>query len=682
MIEDNPTSPDNSNRISGRLHQLKSTFINWTDRLITNNGKWDPLAADVATLSDSPELTKDITLSRIGHMGNALLGATGEFLIARGLWNLSDFGEDPSNLILLPLGLTMVGLNRFLEPRIGGNVREKAKAKYLATTLALHPMIVKQMRSNSINQDDIPPFHLHPERFNIGINSVNEPPIINNYIRMILEPISYALSSLGNLQPVVSIVSGIAAYGSIALGKKIQPQRNRLDNEHVTIRASLTSSTKMGFSKVISYAKDRYFKNMNGYVSQDKQTATINALPMIVAAGHLLTSIADLGRWPGILNFYLRGHLSRVAENVNFVRDSAYRGVPGEIFNSYANFIRTNKSFFVLDRNWDEWRTTQPGGTFEDEHEEEEDTESLVAIFNDFHAELAEVNSSLSFKLRRGQITVANFPSGGGKSTSFLAALGLITHSGNLFINSGAGMNNLREMERSKIKEAISYVSSEFGIDDDSRIIDLYKELHLNEFLMSCKEEGRVPTENEISMFTYQDSNIEAQLTLAYNKLLRKGATLATPDKYRIKGDSGNIDPNKNLLGDISIQEFEYLCRLRNERYGTVQNALTAFGNFMKDISPDRTPTSISRGQLYTAMMSPHLFDNTKVLILDEVFSAIDIESLPVLLRRVFSITTERGISLIIVNHGHQPIIEQVANEFSGSNFQTIRNQTTEPRNN
>lgn len=673
MIENNHTNPDTNNHEGGRLHQLGRAFINWADRIITNNGKWDPLAADVATLSNAPELTTDITLSRIGHMGNALLGATGEFLIARGLWTLSDLGENPSNLIMLPLGLTMVGLNRFLEPRIGGKVREKAKANYLATTLALHPMIVAQMRSNSISQDDIPPFHIHPDRFNIGINSVNEPPIINNYIRMILEPISYALSSLGNLKPMVSIVSGIAAYGSIALGKKAQPQRNRLDNEHVTIRASLTSSTKMGFNKVISYAKDRYFNNMNGYISQEKQTSTINALPMIAAAGHLMTSITDLGRWPGILNFYLRGHLSRVAENVNFVRDSAYRGVPGEIFKSYANFIRNNNKFFVLDRNWDEWRSKQPDVPYE-----EEDPENFVAVFNDFHAELAGVKSSLNFRLRRGQITLANYPSGDGKSTSFLAALGLITHHGNLFINSKGSMNNIREMERREINEAISYVSSEFGTDNDSRIIDLYKELHLNEFLIRCREEGRVPTENEISIFTYQDSNIETQLTLAYSKFLRRGVTIGTPDKYRIKGESGNIDPNKNLLGDISIEEFEYLCRLRNERYDTVQNALSSFGNFMEDVSPDRTPTSISRGQLYTAMMSPHLFDNTKVLILDEVFSAIDSDSLPVLLRKVFSITTERGISLIIVNHGHQPIIEQVANEFSGCNFQMIRNQTTD----
>jgi energy-coupling factor transporter ATP-binding protein EcfA2 len=678
MTENNPIIPDTNNDTGGRLHQFRDAFITWADRLITNNGKWDPLAADVATLSDAPELTTDITLSRIGHIGNALLGATGEFLIARGLWNLSDFSENHPSLLMLPLGLTMVGLNRFLEPRIGGNVRKEAKANYLASTLAIHPMIVDQMRSNSINRDDIPPFHLHPERFNMGINSVNEPPIINKYIRMILEPISYALSSLGNLQPLVSIVSAITAYGSIALGKRMQPQRNKLDNEHVTIRASLTSSTKMGFGKVISYAKDRYFRNMNGYISQEKQTATINAIPMIVAAGHLMTSMTDLGRWPGILNFYLRGHLSRVAENVNFIRDSSYRGVPGEIFKSYANFIRNNNIFFVLDRNWDKWRSTQPEVPFEDE----DAPENLVASFNDFHAELDGIKTSLNFKLRRGQITLANFPSGGGKSTSFLAALGLITHQGNLFINSGASMKNLRVLDRGEIKEYISYVSSEFGIDNDSRIIDLYKELHLNEFLTRCEEEGRVPTENEISMFTYQDSNIETQLTLAYNKLLKRGITLGTPENYRIKDDSGNIDPNKNLFGDISVEEFEHLCRLRNDRYDTTQNALASFGKFMEGISPDRTPPSLSRGQLYTAMMSPHLFDDTRLLILDEVFSAIDSDSLPVLLRKVFSVTTERGISLIIVNHGHQAIIEHVANEFSNSNFQMIRNEATEPSDN
>lgn len=643
--------------------RFKTPLYGLLDRLITNGGNWGPRALDIATLCDTPELSEEITNVRVFHLTNTLLGMAGNFLTAKGFWDLSS-GENP---YLLPVGLASLGVHEFYKGRIGSGLRQKLKALYLANTLSLHPWILAQMRSYAIEVNKTEPFDINPVTFNEGVNSANEPPIISKYMHMVLDPILYAASSAGHLPPGIIALSAVASCASIVVGKLLQKPRVRLDTEHNIIRDSIGSVARSRFSEVLDNVKRRYLNNMKGYVGQDKLIGTINSMPWIGAAIHLALSIGDLTRWPGIINFYLRGHLSKIADNAALIMNSSYENVPGRVFRSYGECVRDNTAFFVFDRYWDKWRSTEP--IPEERPVLDDDT---VAQFEKFRAGFDTVHTSLTFDLKRQQITLLPIPSGGGKTTAILAALGLTVHHGDLYLNTPQGVKNLREMSRTEIARQVALVSTDHGIDPDSRIIDYYRELHLGKFIEESKEQGRVPTENELSIFTYQDNKIEIQLSLAYRHLVRKGVGLHPPEYYGIDNDGSSLNPHEYVIGEISPEEFEHLCEIRRERYSTVQDILNSFGDFMESVKPDSPPNKLSRGQLYTAMMSPHIYGKAKILVIDEVFASIDKKSLPQLLRQVFSLTTKFGISVVIINHGHQDIIERIANEFPMSNFQSI----------
>jgi ABC-type multidrug transport system ATPase subunit len=345
------------------------------------------------------------------------------------------------------------------------------------------------------------------------------------------------------------------------------------------------------------------------------------------------------------------------------------------VVESFHDIISGNP-YFLTDKSWDEYRAlklqeiparneTEPGIYVDN-------LQSLIP-----NKKEERYTPALSFSAKPGDIVFLHGQSGKGKSVSTGKGFaGLVKTKGAIYIKDEKEIADavrevdekettfpLESLERSEVRDRISYVTPTFGFDE-MRICDIYQRRVVDEYLGLTNKRKDELTDNEVLMLTTPDSLLERELYALADKMQASGVKR---DFFGYGNPAGKVSL-EGIKPTLPEDMFTEIYAFRNTRNKIVQDYLQTRGTNYESAKADQPVGHLSTGMKARFMWEMHREaynvnggnGKTRVIVIDEPFGALDEENTREYLGLIQELSEKEKPVVVLISHTREGIIRDV----------------------